>query len=175
MDSFADRQIKNQDQHDARLGMKLLTLWACMCAFSPNNPSTRRVDPILTIVYIPTDVLSPALCSDIITPTIWINHQRKIRGKGRNTCFVEKCMFHRENACFDEKCALCFKTFISSIKKNAYFVEKCTFDCEMPIWTRRVMHVSMRNARNITKRLFQTPKKMRNSSENAHLIAKYLF
>ena len=102
--SFADGQIKNKDRLEVWLGMWMFTLRACAYAISINNPSIRKMYPMLSNIYIPTNVLSPALCSNIITSTIWIMHLRKIRGKGRNACFAKKMHVSLGKiVCFDEK------------------------------------------------------------------------
>jgi len=117
-------------------GVWMFTLWACACAwacdFSINNPSIRRPDSMFANIYILDNVVSPMLCSNITTSTIWIMHPRKIRGNGRNACFIEKCTFYWENACFVIKSTFHCEMPNVSRNNNAYVVEKCTLHCKMP-------------------------------------------
>ena len=132
------RVDRSRTKIDSRwwLGVWMFTLWACVCAwacdFSINNPSIRGPESMFANIYILDNVVSPTLCSNITTSTIWIMHPRKIRGNGRNACFIEKCTFYWENACFVIKNTFQCEMPNVSRNNNAYYVEKCTFHCKMP-------------------------------------------
>ena len=94
MYSFADTQIKNKDGLEVWLGISMFTWRACVCAISINNPSIRRCFPMLSNTHIPTNVLPPVLCSNIVTSTTWIMHLRQIRGRlAEVSRHREKCLF----------------------------------------------------------------------------------
>ena len=122
-------------------------------------------------IYILANLLSPALCWNMTTSTIWIPHPRKIRGNDRNACFVAKCTFQRK---------------LRVVLRNARIIAKCTFRwkntrcallCKnnMRTWlvARCKLPLALENA-SVVKNcvLCRWIKKMRVSLKNAHLNVK---